>query len=73
MMDKAYEDETRYIYDGDERILIEYDTFWKTSTAYNDEGDEEDLTMFFEEVPTLKSFERIAKQILIDNPYLLKR
>jgi hypothetical protein len=69
---KAYEESGQYFYEDKEKdILIDYDLVWKRSTAFNNEGCMEDLTMFFDEVPTLKGFEKKAKQILKDNPYLL--
>ncbi|MED4534840.1 hypothetical protein [Metabacillus fastidiosus] len=68
---KAYENNGLYVYDDQEKeILIDYDPDWGISTAYKENGDETDLSMFFPLDPTLQQFEETALTILKDNPYM---
>lgn len=62
---KAYEQDGLFIYDDSERnILIDFDTKWRTSQAYNNEGDMADLTDYFRLVSSIEDFEVSAKRVL---------
>lgn len=64
-MGKAYEQDGLFIYDDSERnILIDFDTKWRTSQAYNNDGDIADLTDYFRLVSSIDDFEATAKQAL---------